>query len=370
MQLKDKLISTPKREDAGGPTSNRFTFQHSWAMQKLLELVATQNDFVLVMEFFDDVIILDSSTNPQMIDFYQIKTNTKKREQFVTIKTIIASKDGLSIAQKLIDNLSRFPHETRSIHLVSNKSYKINLVDTNCDSTKKLTMRLEELCNKEIDIIKGNICCKCYCKDCLFPGGCIEKCRKIIYFDVSDLDIFNYDDTVFGRFIKFLTEHNLGYGSVLNSRSVYYALMSEIVRINNNERKASSFEELLISKSITKAKFNAYLKDFEKSFLMENDWNDISNALRSPQENYGSIEINAIKRQWNKYKTDSLGSDLPVLDVIRNDIRDVIALCNFPTYREYLEYVHYQIRNKFYYKKGLYDKDYYTAVILGELYYE
>ncbi len=372
MQLKDKLITTPKREDAGSRTSNRYSFQHSWAMQKLLELVATENDFVLVMEFFDDVIILDSSTNPQIIDFYQIKTNTKKKERFVSTKKIVTQlkEDGMSIAQKLIDNLSRFPHETRSIHLVSNKAYKINLVDKSCDSTTKITISLDEFCKKEIDIIKGNICSNCYCHNCLFPGGCIEKCRKIIYFDIADLDVFNYDDTVFGRFIKFLTDHNCGNGSISNSRSVYHTLMSEIVRINNNERKASSFEELLISKSITKAKFDSYLKEFEKSFLMENDWNDIGNALRSSQENYGSIEINAIKKQWSKYRADSLGSDLPILDTIKNDIREIIAICSFTSYREYIEHVHYQIRNKDYYKKNLYNKNYYTAVILGELYYE
>lgn len=372
MHLRDKLITTPKREDAGSRTSNRYSFQHSWAMQKLLELIATENDFVLVMEFFDDVIVLDSSSNPQMIDFYQIKTNTKQSERFITTKKIISptKKDGLSIAQKLIDNFSRFSNETRSIHLVSNKAFKIDLVDGTDDSTEKLTISLNELCKDEIDKIKENICNACNCNNCIYPRGCSERCRKIIFFDVSDLGIDNYDDTVFGRFIKFLSDNNYGYGSILNSKAIYHTLMSEIVRINNNERKASSFHELLLSKSITKNKFDSYLRDFEKSFLMANDWSDISNALRSQQENYGNIEINAIKKQWDKYKVDSLGSDLLILEVIKNDIREIIESCNFVSYREYIDYVGLKLEHKDYYKKNLYDKKYYTAIILGELYYE
>lgn len=370
MQLKDKLINTPRREEAGSRTSNRYSFQHSWAMQKLLELVATENDFVLVMEFFDDVIILDSSSEPKMIDFYQIKTNNKKTEQFVTTKRIIApiKKDGLSIAQKLIDNLSRFRGETRSIHLVSNKAYKVDLLDKESDSTTKMIISLNEFTNGEIDKIKGNICNNCFCVNCLLYKGCSERCRKIIYFDVADLGINNYDDTVFGRFIKYLTESDYGDGTISNSRAVYNTLMSEIVRVNNNERKASSFEELLMSKSITKTKFDSYLKDFQKTYLMENDWSDISNALRS--ENYGSIEIIAIKKQWEKYKADCLNSDLPILDAIKNDIREIIASYNFGSYREYIDCVHLQIRDKKYYKRNLFDKHYYTAITLGELNYE
>lgn len=372
MLLRDKLISTPKREDAGSRTSNRYSFQHSWAMQKLLQLVATKNDFVLVMEFFDDVIVLDSSSNPQVIDFYQIKTNTKQSERYLSTKKVISptKKNGLSIAQKLIDNLSRFKNETRSIHLVSNKAYKMNLVDETDDSTAKLTISLDEICKDEIDEIKGNICNSCVCNNCIYPTGCSERCRKIIFFDVSDLGINNYDDTVFGQFIKFLFDNNYGNGNISNSKAIYHTLMSEIVRINNNERKASSFQELLLSKSITRTKFDSYLQDFKVSFHMENDWGDISNALRSPQENYGTIEINKIKKEWDKYRADSLGSELVILDAIKKDIREIIASCTFESYREYLDYGHLKLVNKDYYKKNLYDKNYYTAVILGELYYE
>lgn len=371
MQLKEKLITTPRREDAGGRTSNRFSFQHSWAMQKLLELVSTENDFVLIMEFFDDVIVLDSSTNPQMIDFYQIKTNNKKTERFITTKKVVTPlKDGLSIAQKLIDNLSRFPGDTRSIHLVSNKAYKFDLLDKDCDSTEKLTISLNEFCEDEFAKIKANICKTCHYNKCLYPKGCSERCRKILYFDVSDLGINNYDDTVFGRFVKFLTERHFGDGTISNSRAVYNTLMSEIVRINNNERKSSSFEELLMSKSITKAKFDLYLKDFQKTYLMKNDWIDISNALRFHSENYGNIEINLIRKQWDKYRADCLESDLPILDLIKSDIREIIESCNFESYREYIDYVHLQIKDKKYYQQNLYDKHYYTAVVLGELYYE
>jgi hypothetical protein len=69
MDLSEKLISVPKRENAGGRTANRYSYQQVWAFNHILDLMLEDKDFMLIMEFHDDVIVVNSSRNPQYIDF-------------------------------------------------------------------------------------------------------------------------------------------------------------------------------------------------------------------------------------------------------------------------------------------------------------
>ena len=65
MNLADKLLAVPQRENAGSRTANRFNYQQVWAFNYMLDLLGTEVDFLLLMEFHDDIIVLDSASNPQ-----------------------------------------------------------------------------------------------------------------------------------------------------------------------------------------------------------------------------------------------------------------------------------------------------------------
>lgn len=366
MDLKEKLIKTPKREIAGGRTANRFAYQIYWALYKLLQLFPLEDDFVLIMEFIDDVIVLDSSSEPKLIDFYQIKTNEKKDVQYISASNIISSKKkgAMSFAEKLLDNMNRYPNETRSLHFVSNKFYSFQLKDEDAESKEEWSIPFKEIGSKDMLKIKKNIC-----NACIYVDTCAEECHNIIYFDVSELDVITYTDTVLGKFMNFLSE-KYGNGDIVNTKAMFNTILSEIMRINNTEKPAANFVELISSKSITKDKFSSYLKEFERSFLMKDDWVEISNALRSAQENYSNFNILRIKRQWDKYKLDILNANIAVLNKIKSDIRALILNKEFETYRQCIDYVHSQLSEMDYYKKKLYHKDYFTAMILGEIYYD
>lgn len=367
MDLKDKLITTEKREISGPRSSNRFVYQHYWALYKLLEIFEANSDFMLIMEYFDDVIILDSSIDPQIIDFYQIKTNTKKNEYNVSTAVLTKKvKDSAtgnykdSYMEKLIDNYVRFRDETRSLNFVSNKTFNIEL-STLDDSKDKDRISLNELSGDELQKIKDNICSKCSYKNCN------EKCKDIVFFEVTDLSVHNYTDTVIGKLIQFINKH--GGGTIKDFMSVYHTLISEIARINNLEKKVSSFEELVRRKSITKEKFSEYIEQLKLNSLMIQDWSEISNLLLG--DGYKTIEISKIKKQWNKYRIDMISDLEKTLNIIREDIREILG--NAPelsTYKEHIDYVHTVISEKDYYKSNLYDKNYYTAIILLELHYD
>lgn len=69
MELKDKLISVPGRENAGSRSSNRFSYQQVWAFDHILDLLSAETDFMLIMEFHEDIFVLNSADNPKKIDF-------------------------------------------------------------------------------------------------------------------------------------------------------------------------------------------------------------------------------------------------------------------------------------------------------------
>ena len=49
MDLTEKLLKIPERENAGARSSNRFTFQQVWAFDYMLKVVEEDRDFVLFL---------------------------------------------------------------------------------------------------------------------------------------------------------------------------------------------------------------------------------------------------------------------------------------------------------------------------------
>ncbi|MFD2209508.1 dsDNA nuclease domain-containing protein [Virgibacillus halophilus] len=74
-KLKDSFV---KPRDTSGPrSSNRFDYQKDWAILKMMEMYEVEEDFLLVMDYYDDVVVYDSATDLENISFSQIKTSSK-----------------------------------------------------------------------------------------------------------------------------------------------------------------------------------------------------------------------------------------------------------------------------------------------------
>ena len=106
MNLLEKLVEIPQRESSGSLTSNRYDYQYNWSLLKLLEITKSLKDFLIVFEFCEDTIVLDSATKPQNIDFYQVKTNKQQNKLNWIISHFTKKKKDSneeSIVEKLID---------------------------------------------------------------------------------------------------------------------------------------------------------------------------------------------------------------------------------------------------------------------------
>src|SRR5262245_45644489 len=74
LALLQQLLQTPVREQAGAETVNRFEFQTAWGILPLLYLHDGGVDYSIAFEFHDDIIVLDSASDPKKIRFYQVKS--------------------------------------------------------------------------------------------------------------------------------------------------------------------------------------------------------------------------------------------------------------------------------------------------------
>ena len=109
MGLAESLLQRP-RESSGSRSSNRFDFQKDWALCHLLQVHESGNDYVLVFEHHDDLIVLDCEMAPTLVDFFQVKTRDSGSWSVQTLlhRTKGQKDPSFSILGKLYDNRLRF----------------------------------------------------------------------------------------------------------------------------------------------------------------------------------------------------------------------------------------------------------------------
>ena len=361
MSIINKILTVPQRENAGSRTSNRFNYQQVWAFNHMLELLKQDRNFILFMEFHDDIIILEGSIENEMIDFYQIKTNTTK-SRFIT--TSFMTKDGkkypneMSIMQKMIDNYSKFSTEAQSLHLVSNKFFDYGILRNNDDSTSRTVVKLNELQDDKLRIITNDMC-----KACSFDSSlCNNACTNIIYFDVSYQDLINYEETVMGQFVNQL--FNMGIESTVSqTKTLFYTIMGEIKRINNCETRPCNIQDLKKHKSITSDCFKEWINQL-KYESKEGSWDTIRSYLLN--DGVTSFTVNKIGRNWKKCQIDLMNIEDVTLQDIRNEAKELCRNTEFSNAKDAIFFIYDELRKR----KDIvaYSQEYIYTIITRELF--
>ena len=337
MDLAEKLLSVPERENAGARSSNRFTFQQVWAFDYMLKVIESDADFILFMEFHDDIIVINRLEREEYVEFFQIKTD-EKDSRYIT--TSFITKNGnkypqkMSIIQKMIDEFVKFEDETRGIHLVSNKSFDFGKFEDNTESKDRRRIILKEVNESSLKKIKKDMC-----KACDKVGNCSEDCLNVIYFDVADLDISSYDDTVMGRMVKKLEDMNIP-STIERTRSIYNTILGEIRRINNTEKVASSVDELMERKAISKSEFLGWLNKL-KVEMPDDLWNQIH--LNLITDGFKPLEINKIHKEWKKYQIDRLNIEALGLQGITVKVQKIMEEKEFDNCKDWIEYIYNKV---------------------------
>lgn len=111
MSLRDHIITNHK-EIAGSRSKNRLSIQISYAMKLIMEFYSM--DYMILMDYIEDVAIIEKPDDPEHIYLFQIKTKSEGRA--FTLKTIIEEE----WFQKLYNSANKYTDFLSSAAVVCN----------------------------------------------------------------------------------------------------------------------------------------------------------------------------------------------------------------------------------------------------------
>lgn len=315
--LLDQIVQVRPREVSGSRSSNRSDYQKSWAFCLLLKLHRTEQDYLILFDYHDDVVVLDSAENPTSIDFYQVKTKEKGNW---TVTRLLKREKGAndepltSIVGKMYANKIAFPAAAKSLNFISNAQFKVKLRINPESEVVVDRFELADLCKKALQDFSQRIQEEHNLNYC-------PLCDILTKFTSDSLSLEGHVAHTVGEFATFLDEIEPGgkFAIVAGQR----AIATTISRKNNHERTPVTKEELLASKGISRADFEQMLSTIISQQVDKERWNAIRQTLSTEAFSFG--EITRWHSTWKKYAVERMDCSNSVLMRIQNAMKSAIT---------------------------------------------
>lgn len=315
VSLSEKLILISCREKSGATSSNRFDYQKDWTIGKLIELHTTKSDYLIICDYHEDVVILNSEDNPTSGTFVQVKTDKTNTWTSTRLIKRDTGKDGTvlnSILGKLTSTVQQFGDYNPDMAVVSNARFNFKLGD----GTKSLTLdlvKLSELGDEELKKIDDAIKTEC----------CIDKYHLNFdcCFEVSDLSLQDHSSHTKGKIIKFLED--IGHDKSANATALYRVLFDSVKNKTNIEGDIGNYQELLAKKGIGKSYLDNMIQTIAGSKDINEMWTMLNGALTN--ESVPPVKLIRIRNEWEQFDIDRLDPLNEVLQELRKQVRSAVA---------------------------------------------
>ena len=239
-------------DNSGSRSDNRFGYQVNWALKKLLDLEELGRDYMIVMDYHEDVIVLDSSSRVENIDFYQIKS---KRMDYWLLSELTeggepANEEGtnkLSILGKLLKNSTRFS-KSRYFFFVTDSFFSKNIIKTGSSNEMHrlpFTAFDDKKQQQTKDVLKKEL------KD--VPDDVWDR----VYFLQKQLSVENYRNELVGAITRFF-ERKLPDVDIKAS-TFYDSIIGELDEKQRYEDIITETDVLTTRKSFKHEDFKRYL---------------------------------------------------------------------------------------------------------------
>lgn len=272
MTLEEIVRNNAPRERGGRIAKNRTSFEKSFAIYLLLDIHKILKDYTIVFDYYDDVVVFDSSQSPNQISFYQVKS---KEDGNWTINKILSRKQGKdgqrlnSILGKMYINTMLFNMFVGESNFVSNVGIRCKLEGKNEDLVS-CDFCFNELDTEELKLIK-------------------EKLEDELAIDKSEIDEkgIHYISTDFGprghiEYIRGKLIESV-YGESFSGETRIldlHRLISDIVeRKAGYENDCDSINELFIKKGLNKEEFSKILDTYTRLPRLKEIYIKIENKL-------------------------------------------------------------------------------------------
>lgn len=280
-ELKQNIIKIRPRENSGSPVSNRFDFQKNWTLCKIIELHEKPDDYLVTLEFHDDVVVFDSSTNPDKISFYQVKTCKSPNW---TIKGLISRKKGTngllnSHLGKLYEHLENFGDSVESLNFITNNTIKGKLSNNiKCENT--FGFCCNDLDKTELDKIIQSLKQEHSLND-------LKDFSSITFFKLGELSIDKHSELTKIKLAEYIEKYLPEVKYQISP--LYKSIFDEIKKKSNIEKEITNFEELKKYKSVSRQDFDSYLESLNSSNTIKELSASIEGRLNAENVDFSTI---------------------------------------------------------------------------------
>jgi hypothetical protein len=308
LSFAEKLISKPQREKGGETGFERYDYQALWGLALIFEQHGAGDDYAIAFEFHDDILLMDSASEPTVARFYQVKTKNKGHWTLGDLTKRRPKKDNPSERLpshlgNLFANYIAFPDETASLNFVSNVPCEFldaatgthAFSDCSRQEFEKFLTKLQEE----------------------HPSA-TESTATLIHFVRADLSLHDTDAHLKGKLTDFITRV---VGEIeYNPDTLYKAIVEECRTKSKFTGVIRSFDDLVRHKSITRAQVESWL-DHVRQRQRSPEWADVSQNLALP-----AMELAEVHREWRRYRPLALNPGDEALNRSREAIRQQIRL--------------------------------------------
>lgn len=249
-------LGSPQREHFGAITYGKYEYQYHWALCKIFERHAQSSEYVVFVEYHEDVIIGDSLEHDTVkFDFNQVKNFSGSKwnlNRILKRKSLPKGAKELSILGKMIAGV-----KDKGLYDRLNSLGLVNTTGFDLDQNKK-DLNLSIICIGDL-----TPSCLSQISSALKEEIGTGEVPKILRFVLSDLTHTSFQDASIGRLVNLIESKwpNLGY----KAKSIYLSLMDDLRRKGIVAFDFSQWEDCVQNKGLTSVDvqkvINLYLQD-------------------------------------------------------------------------------------------------------------
>ena len=349
MSLIEKVIIKKPREVSGSIVQNAFDYQIKFSAYLALELISNQKDFIALIEYLDDVVIIDDIDNPTEITFYQVKSTDSGN---ISLTTILSDK----YFEKMYENTKDFDITESKAVLVSNAKFKFNVKNKSSNYIEHKEFNVEI---KVEDFISASPKKETLLKEIKSKLGEEVKIDNF-YLLRTSLPYVGHDNFVKGELLNYLTKKNSKLDTIA-IKVMYEEFINKLkVAASNTYRNSTnSIKGIFDKKGFSKRDFDKLEKqaldlmiplDGNKIYTYAIDtlnYQPLNSNILVFNKNYNEFSLNIIRNKEIYRKVLSVIESINLNSVNNNElIPTIIKVCdsnreiNQTTfYKEYKEFI-------------------------------
>jgi len=236
------LTQKSPREKAGAQTSAKYNFQWNFTLLKVIALHKTDTDYRILLEHFDDFVVLVPSNDPTTAESFQIKGKATGRWTANALSK--AEKDATapkSIVGRMYHNIDCLGEPLTRAHFVSNASYRMTLVGGQKTTPDYTSIRCDQLHDDDRIAITSAI-------DDDFPPPRLINHELKFVFETTELGLTGYETYVKGALVEFFSAT----GDNPPIVALYETLIATISARSSVSTEALTAAELFETKSLSR----------------------------------------------------------------------------------------------------------------------